>query len=301
MENSIVLIAPVLPFLAENIFQNLVRNSKKKSKESVHLCDFPKENQDWIDEHIIKNVDAIRKVVELGRSARSKSNQKIRQPLSKVSYAIENDDISKFIEDNKDIILDELNVKSIERISDSDDLIKYKIKPNLRTLGQKYGSGLKNIIKELEANNSKELIKELNNCGKINLRGEKYNLSRDDIFINTEPRKGFSAVSEGEITVGLSLELDDDLILEGKIRDLVRLIQNLRKEAGFAVEDRIDLNIKLDDDYKKSLVKFEKYFKTETLVLNLNQTISNPDYSGLVKIDDGSFQVLMKKSEDKDG
>ena len=90
--------------------------------------------------------------------------------MSKVSYAIENDNISKFIEDNKDIILDELNVKSIERISDSDDLIKYKIKPNLRTLGQKYGSGLKNIIKELEANNSKELIKELNDCGKINLR-----------------------------------------------------------------------------------------------------------------------------------
>ena len=82
---------------------------------------------------------------------------------------------------------------------------------------------------------------------------------------------------------------------------MVRLIQNLRKEAGFAVEDRIDLNIKLDGDYKKSLVKFEKYFKTETLVLNLNQTISNPDYSGLVKIDDGSFQVSMKKSEDKDG
>ena len=301
LESSIVLIAPVLPFLAENIFQNLVRNSKKNSGESVHLCDFPKENHQWIDEHIIRNVDAIRKVVELGRSARSKSNQKIRQPLSKVSYAIENDDISKFIEDNKGIILDELNVKSIERISDSDDLIKYKIKPNLRTLGQKYGSGLKNIIKELEANNSKELIKELNDCGKINLKDGKYNLSRDDIFINTEPIKGFSAVSEGEITVGLSLELDDDLILEGKIRDLVRLIQNLRKEAGFAVEDRIDLNIKLDGDYKKALVKFEKYFKTETLVLNLNQTISNPDYSGLVNIDDGSIQVSMKKSEEKDG
>ena len=111
--------------------------------------------------------------------------------------------------------------------------------------------------------------------------------------------KGFSAVSEGEITVGLSLELDDDLILEGKIRDLVRLIQNLRKEAGFAVEDRIDLNIKLDGDYKKALVKFEKYFKTETLVLNLNQTISNPDFSGLVNINDGSIQVSMKKMRKK--
>ena len=89
--------------------------------------------------------------------------------------------------------------------------------------------------------------------------------------------------------------------MEGIVRDIVRVIQSMRKKAGFAVEDRIDLNIKLDGDYKKALVKFEKYFKTETLVLNLSQTISNPDYSGLVNIDDGSIEVSMKKSEEKDG
>ena len=138
-----------------NIYQNLVVNSEEKYPESVHLCDYPLSDDSWIDKDLILKVDALKKCVELGRSARSKSKIKIRQPLSKVSYAIEDNKVAQFFLDNKDIILDELNVKSVERITEAGQLISYKIKPSLRTLGQKYGKGLSDIkiaLNELEPN-----------------------------------------------------------------------------------------------------------------------------------------------------
>ena len=139
LKDTITLIAPVLPFISETIYQNLVVNSDSNAKESVHLCDFPEPVDDWINQELIINVDSLKKVRELGRSARSKSKVKIRQPLEKVSFAIEDNKVADFFIQNRDIILEELNVKSVERLTDTDQLITYKIKPNLRTLGQKYG------------------------------------------------------------------------------------------------------------------------------------------------------------------
>jgi isoleucyl-tRNA synthetase len=297
LTHSIKVVAPVLPFLSETIYQNLVRNSEEKSLESVHLCKYPKENKTWIDEELIRDVDALRKIVELGRSARNKSNQKIRQPLKKALYAIENDEVSLFIENNKEIILDELNVKEIERITNSDKLISYKIKPNLRTLGKKYGSGLKEIKLILMNKNPTDLVSEIQLQNKIILEENKYVLTRDDIFINTEPVEGFSAASDGEITVGLSLKLDQDLIYEGLIRDLVRTVQNMRKEAGYAVEDRIDISINLNGEIKDALVKFERYFKTETLVLNILEKISDADFTEKIKIGNESYTIVLKKAK----
>ena len=297
LTHSIKVIAPVLPFLTETIYQNLVRNSEKDSLESIHLCDYPKENKAWIDEKLIRDVDALRKIVELGRSARNKSNQKIRQPLKKALYAIENDETSLFIERNREIILEELNVKEIERITNSDKLISYKIKPNLRTLGKKYGSGLKKIKLILENSSPTELVSEIQLQNKIVLKENKYVLTREDIFINTEPMEGFSAVNDGEITVGLSLKLDQNLIYEGLIRDLVRTVQNMRKDAGYAVEDRIDVSINLNGEIKDALVKFEHYFKTETLVVNILKKIPDADFSGEIKVGDQSYIIELKKTK----
>ena len=135
LTHTVRAIAPVLPFVSETIYQNLVRNSENTTVESVHLWDFPVADETWIDQNLVRNVDALKKCVELGRSARSQSNIKIRQPLSKVSYAIEDNRIAAFFEENQAVVLDELNVKSMERITETDRLISYRIKPNLRTLG----------------------------------------------------------------------------------------------------------------------------------------------------------------------
>ena len=144
--NTIKCIAPVLPFCTEKMYSNLVSNMDPEAPESVHLCDYPDYHEDWINEKIIKQVDALKQMVELGRSARNKSKQKIRQPLMKVSFAIEDNDTANFIIDHSSIVLDELNVKSIERITNAGSLVSYNIKPNLPTLGKKYSGGLKTII-----------------------------------------------------------------------------------------------------------------------------------------------------------
>ena len=200
----------------------MVRNSEIEAAESIHLCDYPTPDASWIDLDLITNVDSLKKLVELGRSSRNQSNQKIRQPLSKVSFAVENDQIALFIMNNQDVVLDELNVKSIERITEADQLISYRIKPNLRTLGQKYGKGLAEIKILLEETDPIDLVENIQSTGEINLKNGEYFLTRDDVFIETKAEKGFAAASDSGLTVGLSLELTEDLILEGIVRDLVR-------------------------------------------------------------------------------
>jgi len=295
LTHTIKLVGPVLPFVSETIYQNLVRNSEIEAAESIHLCDYPKPDEYWIDLDLIANVDSLKKLVELGRSARNQSNQKIRQPLSKVSFAVENDQIALFIMNNQDVVLDELNVKSIERITEADQLISYRIKPNLRTLGQKYGKGLAEIKILLEQSNPIDLIENIQSTGEINLKNGEYFLTRDDIFIETKAEEGFAAASDSGITVGLSLELTEDLILEGIVRDVVRSVQNMRKEAGFAVEDRIEISWDLDGQIAEAVGKFDVYFRNETLTNIISEKIENADYSGSVELNEKMFIIDLKK------
>ena len=296
LDNVIKIIAPVLPFVSESIYQNLIRNSDKNSLESVHLCDFPISNEEYINMGLIKNVDALKKSVELGRSARNNSDVRIRQPLSKALFAMEDDKVSKFILDNQDIVLDELNVKSIERITEADQLIEYKIKPNLRTLGKKYGKGLSNIKRILDESNAVTLVKELKEKNLIMLNNNEYQLEREDVFIETIAAEGFSAASDAGITVGLSLDLTQDLILEGIVRDIVRIIQSMRKKAGFAVEDRINISWEFDGLIKQALGKFEDYFKSETLTNNIEENIHGFDYEEVVEINEKKYKIKLKRN-----
>ena len=288
-------ISPILPFVSETIYQNLVRNSEKDSKQSVHICDYPIPDEFFIDLDLIRNVDALKKLVELGRSARNQSNQKIRQPLAKASYAMESDVIAAFVEENKDIILDELNVKSIERLTKAGQLISYNIKPNLRSLGQKYGKGLAEIKQLLDNSDAGDLVKQIQVYHKINFNDGEFVLNRDDIFIETIADEGFVAASDSGITVGISLELTEDLILEGLVRDLVRTVQKMRKDAGFSVEDRIIISWDLDGQIARALSKFEEYFQNETLTNTIMEKLSNPDYSGSFEITDKTYNINLKR------
>jgi isoleucyl-tRNA synthetase len=292
---SIKCVAPILPFITESIYQNLVKNSEKSSPQSVHLCDYPEANKAYINYPLMKSVDSLRKCVELGRSARSQNNIKIRQPLEKVLFAIEDNDIAKFFFENKDIILDELNVKSINRITEEDDLINYKIKPNLRTLGQKYGKGLSQIKIILDESKANMLVSSIQKNGKIELDKGKYILKRQDIFIETEANPGFAAASDSGITVGLKIDLSHDLILEGKVRDIVRKVQSMRKNAGYAVEDRIKVSWDFDGRLLDAVTKFEGYFLTETLTRKIFQDLSDEDYSEVYEVDNKNYLLKIKK------
>ena len=211
-------------------------------------------------------------------------------------FALEDDLISSFIFNNQDIILDELNVKSIERITQADRLINYKIKPNLRTLGQKYGKGLSEIKKIIEESNVNEMVKELKDKNFISFNDNEYQLGREDVFIETIAVDGFSAVSDAGITVGLALDLNEDLILEGIVRDVVRIVQSLRKKAGFAVEDRINISWEFDGKIEEALGKFEGYFKLETLTTNIEKIMNDFDYEEVIEINERQFKIKLKRN-----
>ena len=295
--NTIKCLSPILPFTTETVYQNLVKHMHSDTCESVHLTDFPDENEKWINDDLIKKVDTLKKLVELGRSARSDSNQKIRQPLAKVLFALEDDDLANFIIENQGIILDELNVKGIERITNADELITYKIRPNLKTLGQRYGSGLSIIRAALESSAEGKWINEFQRSGqiKIGTQDGEFILEKDDIFIDTIADEGFSAASGSGLTVGLSLELTRELVQEGIVRDMVRQVQNLRRDANLAVEDRIRVFWDLDGRIASALGKFRTYFCSETLTKSIGRKFKEGDHHGIIEIQGEQIKIGIEK------
>ena len=295
--NTIKCLSPILPFTTETVYQNLVKHMHSDTCESVHLTDFPDENEKWINDDLIKKVDTLKKLVELGRSARSDSDQKIRQPLAKVLFALEDDDLANFIIENQGIILDELNVKGIERITNADELITYKIRPNLKTLGQRYGSGLTIIRALLESSAEDKWINEFQRSGqiKIGTQDREFILEKDDIFIDTIADEGFSAASGSGLTVGLSLELTRELVQEGIVRDMVRQVQNLRRDANLAVEDRIRVFWDLDGRIASALGKFRTYFCSETLTKSIGRKFKKGDHHGIIEIQGEQIKIGIEK------
>ena len=295
--NTIKCLSPILPFTTETVYQNLVKHMHSDACESVHLTDFPDENEKWINDDLIKKVDTLKKLVELGRSARSDSNQKIRQPLAKVLFALEDDDLANFMIENQGIILDELNVKGIERITNADELITYKIRPNLKTLGQRYGSGLPIIRALLESSAEDKWINEFQRSGqiKIGTQDGEFILEKDDIFIDTIADEGFSAASGNGLTVGLSLELTRELVQEGIVRDMVRQVQNLRRDANLAVEDRIRVFWDLDGGIASALGKFRIYFCSETLTKSIGRKFKEGDHHGIIEIQGEQIKIGIEK------
>jgi isoleucyl-tRNA synthetase len=265
--------------------------------QSVHLCDYPEFDEKLIDKKIIKRVDALKRMVELGRSARNQSKQKIRQPLMKVLFALEDNGTSDFIIEHKSIVLDELNVKSIERITNADSLVSYNIKPNLPVLGKKYSSGLKTIIEILKSGDNDERIRQYESSGNIVLRNDdvSFTLEKEDIIIDTVAAEGFSAVSADGITVGLKLELNEELIQEGIVRDLVRQVQNIRKDAGFSVEDRISISWELDSEFGTAISKFKNYFCNETLTVAINDKYSEDGYNTEINLRGKIVKITISK------
>ena len=246
------IIAPYVPFLAEEMYQNLVRNFDKNAPESVHLCSFPIADEKMIDKKLEAGMGDVLKLVVLGRAARNKSNLKNRQPLSKLLY----NGRYELPQSLKELVEDELNVKSVEVSDTSDGFIDYELKPQLKTLGPKYGS-LLGVIRGVLQERANEIVNAVKNGNlfKFNANGKDVELSQDDLLINMKNKEGFSSESDGETTVVLDTVLDDSLIFEGAEREIVSKIQNMRKEAGFEVTDRIVVGYRAEGVAKKVFEK----------------------------------------------
>ena len=233
------LTAPYTPYIAEMMYQNLVPAFYKDAPESVHLCSFPVCDNSYVDKTLEKGMDEVLDIVILGRSARNAGNLKNRQPLSEMFVVSERN--IQLSDEEISVVLDELNVKNFRIAKGADKYVSYKLKPQLKTLGPKYGKKLGVISAFLSGCNAKEVVDAVRNGGSYQIPGEDIVLLQEDLQIFTESAKGFASAEDKGITVALNTELTEELIDEGVERELVSRIQNMRKEAGFEVTDRIDV------------------------------------------------------------
>ncbi|MDE6356158.1 MAG: isoleucine--tRNA ligase [Clostridia bacterium] len=238
------LTAPYTPFISEMIYQNLVANLFPAAPKSVHLCAYPQAEEEYIDKELEKAMEQVQEIVVLGRAARNAGNLKNRQPLAKM-FVVSEKDIS-LSEEEQSIVLDELNVKEFKVAEDAELYITYKLKPQLKTLGPKYGKLLGEISKFLSTCNAKEVVTAVKNGGSYTIPETDITLLYEDLQIFTESANGFVAAEDNGVTVALDCELTEELILEGVERELVSKIQNMRKEAGYEVTDRIEIYYKAE-------------------------------------------------------
>lgn len=229
--------APMIPFMTEEIYLNLVKSIDADAPESIHLCDFPAVNEEWIDGELEKNMDEVLKTVVIGRACRNAANIKNRQPIGTM-YVKAPFELSEFF---TAIIRDELNVKKVEFTDDVRAYSSYSFKPQLKTVGPKYGKLLGQIRQALAKIDGNAAMDELNEKGQLvfDFGGEKAELGKDDLLIEIAQTEGYESASDYGVTVVLDTRLSDELIEEGFVRELISKIQTMRKEAGFEVMDKI--------------------------------------------------------------
>ena len=233
--------APMVPFITEEIYQNLVRSVDKDAPESIHLCDYPVCDENMIDEKLEADMEEVLEIVVLGRSARNGASLKNRQPLSVMYVAADHPLDSYYI----DIIRDELNLKDVQFSNDVSAYIDYKFKPQLKTLGPKYGKQLGEIRTQLSQLDGHKAMGELNETGslKLTLSSGEIALDKDDVLIESEQKEGFYTLSENGVTVAISTVLTPELIEEGFVREVISKVQTMRKDSGFEVMDHITVSV----------------------------------------------------------
>ena len=243
------LAAPMIPFMTEEIYQNLVRSIDSDAPESIHLTDYPVADESMIDPELEENMDHVLKIVVLGRAARNESGIKNRQPIARMMVKAPYE-IPEFYQE---IITEELNIKKVEMTDDADSFISYTFKPQLKTVGPKFGKLVGGIRKALTEIDGSAAMKELNEEGTLTLdiNGVPVVLSRDDLLIDMAQSEGFETQSDGKVTVVLDKKLTPELIEEGFVRELISKIQTMRKEAGFEVMDRIRLYVSGNERLEK--------------------------------------------------
>ncbi|MBI9071629.1 MAG: isoleucine--tRNA ligase [Melioribacteraceae bacterium] len=274
LEKVAILSAPFAPFTAEELFQNLTNATGKKEAESVHLVEFPK--VDFIDTELEEKMDIAQKVVYITRSMRAKSDLKVRQPLAKIMIAV---DASKreAVKSMEDVILDEVNIKDLVILEDDAGIVSKSAKANFKVIGPKYGKMVKKLAARI-AQLNKEEIETLEKENKLTLAidEEQVEISSADVEIISTEIEGWVVETEEGVTVAIDSELNEDLIAEGLARETVNRIQNMRKDSGFEIMDRINISFFSDEKFVNYVKQFEEYISTETLADTMNYN-SNQD------------------------
>ena len=255
--------APMIPFMTEDIYRNLVCSIDANAPESVHLCDFPEVKEDWIDTKLEEDMEEVLEAVVLGRACRNTANIKNRQPIGKM-YVKADKELSDFY---MDIIRDELNVKEAEFTGDVSKLTTYSFKPQLKTLGRRFGKNINAVREILASLDGQAAMAELNEKGNLTITvdGNEEALEKDDLLIEAAQMEGYISDSDHGITVVLDTNLTPELLEEGFVREVISKVQTMRKDAGFEVMDHIRVSMQDNDKVKEIVQKNETQIKSEVM------------------------------------
>ena len=269
-------VAPFVPFIADEIYTNLVCSLDKEAKESVHLCYWPKVNESEIDKRLEKEMDLAYKIVELGRSARNSENIKNRQPLAKMLISV--DTLPEYY---GNIVKEELNVKEVVLGAEMSEYVNFEIKPNLPVLGKEYGRLIPKIREEISKKNQMDLANKVK-AGKVEpilIDDVEIDLDSNNLLITMNGKEGFAFAGEGEIGVVLDTQITDELREEGYVREILSKVQNMRKDKGFEVLDRIELYVSGNNTIEEVIKRHEDEIKKETLTLEVKYNKERENYA----------------------
>ena len=278
----ITLLSPFLPFMAEELYQNLVRSVNEQAALSVHLCDWPQVNEELIDEQLTSETHLVMRIVGLGRSAREKAQIKVRQPLNALYVRVPNLAEEEALHRLSEQVLEELNIKRLELISSDSDMLTYTLKPQVKVLGPKYGRLVQKILtkfKALDPHGAQEAARLLNETGILyfTLDGQQVELTSDEVEVVATARPGFVTAEERGYIVALETTITPQLREEGLVRDLTHYVQDMRKRAGFNIEDHIGLALYTDTELAEILLRYAEVIQAETLADNLLISIDQND------------------------
>ncbi|MCF6278576.1 MAG: DUF5915 domain-containing protein, partial [Anaerolineales bacterium] len=265
------LLAPAMPFLADELYQNLVRSADENAPESVHLSTWPEFDASLIDETLNREMNVVMKLVSLGHAARQKANRKVRQPLAEAAFSVGNVDERYALKTYADLIKGELNVKSLRLLDASSEAVSYSVKPLPKQLGQKYGNKFPAIRKAILAMNPEDAARRLLNGDPlaVTLEGEMLSILPDEVEVRAEAREGYAVSSDGAYLAALVTELTPELVAEGLAREFVRRVQDLRKSADFDVSDRIKIFVTTSAELQTAIDAHRTYITGETLAVDL--------------------------------
>ncbi|MBA4251028.1 MAG: isoleucine--tRNA ligase [Chlorobiaceae bacterium] len=262
------LISPVTPFIAEELFLNLNSITKKENVDSIHLSDFPISN--FVEKQLEEKMEVAQKVVYLTRAIRAKLNLKVRQPLKKIMVVVE-ESKRVALREMQDVILEELNIKEMIVLEDDHEIVQKSAKPNFKTIGPKFGKKVNAVATAIKNFGSLELSKlEKDGNVKINIDEEEFEITNEYLDIVSSEIKGWAVEVDNNVIVALDTELTKELIDEGYAREFVNRVQNMRKDAGFEVIDRINISFTANDELKDAVLLFKDYISNETLAENIS-------------------------------
>ncbi|MGH2510457.1 MAG: DUF5915 domain-containing protein, partial [Ktedonobacteraceae bacterium] len=271
----ITLFSPFMPFISEELYQNLVRNIDTNAPFSVHLCDWPQADESLIDEQLTRETHLVMLVVGLGRAARvEKAQIRVRQPLSTLHVRVTSVAEEEALQRLQDQVLEELNIKQLKFMSADNDMLDYTLKTQFKVLGPKYGPLVQKIlahIKSLDTHATNEAARQLNTMGKLSLtiEGRPIELTSEEVEVVSTVRPGFVAAEERGYVVALDTTITPELREEGLVRDLTHYVQDMRKKAGFKIEDHIALTLYADQELVSMLEHHKTTLQAETLAQTL--------------------------------